>query len=141
MTTPVSTIPLMSNEVRAKWQEDANKVAKKVIGEVSESVHANTWEKRSKELHPAVTAALDGNLTAKYKEISSEITTFFSVAHLTYDGPGKSCRIHNNHSIYGTHEDVTYLSQPMREGMDRLAANKTALFAREKDILDKTLYV
>ncbi|KAH7711173.1 hypothetical protein AAVH_21532 [Aphelenchoides avenae] len=132
-----STIPPISGELRDKWHDVANEVAKKVIGEVSESVHANTWEKRSKELHPAITAALGGNLTDKYKKFSNKNITFYSVAMLTYNDNGKSCKKSNEDSVYGTHEHVTYLAQP--DFGDKLRPYKTDLLGKyEQKILDKT---
>ncbi|KAH7708512.1 hypothetical protein AAVH_24234 [Aphelenchoides avenae] len=129
----------MSSKVRAKWPGEAQEIAKKTISSVSEQIHANTWEKRSKELHRVVTKALDANLTANYKkcvQFSNKNSTFYSVAMLTFNDKGKSCTKDNKDSVYGTHEYVTYLAQP--DFGDKLAPYTNLLENYEQEILDKT---
>ncbi|KAH7711175.1 hypothetical protein AAVH_21534 [Aphelenchoides avenae] len=124
---------------REAWLAKAQEVAKQVISAASKTINANTWEKRCKELHPTITAALDANLKnliAKYKGFTKESTTFYSAAMLTYDDNGKSCVSHKNYSVYGTHELVTYLAQP--DFGDKLRPYKTDLENHEQEILDKT---
>lgn len=71
IVAPTVRGPTTSSQERNVWKDEAREVAKQVISAVSKRVGANTWEKRCKELHPAVTKALDSNLnniTAKYNE-------------------------------------------------------------------------